>query len=289
MAAVERGGRGEGAAALSALFCLASPRIAALDPAFASLALSTMASLYRQSGRHGVGRRLDGQALALLPAVAHGLVGDSVDDAWVRIAHLDARTGLAADNLGIGSFAASERLLDGVRDLLVPAVAQASSPAQDPELNWLGVIRPRLRWHWVSAELAMYTGRPAAAVEHATAGVRLLDSVEGHDRHRIKTDLIAAAAYASAGDVARAAALAASCESRARTAGLVPLTWAALALRSGVDDASAQEAAPLTDVPPADTSLAHSPLLQTVASLAQAHDMLVSRGMPFAPRSPRGV
>ncbi|MDZ4236367.1 MAG: hypothetical protein U1C73_22030, partial [Dietzia sp.] len=90
--AVAAGGQGRYASALTDLNTLR--RLAARGPDV-SLALSTRASFLRQLGWHDRARSLDGQALALADGAATPAA--------------DALIGLAADALGVGRFAASER------------------------------------------------------------------------------------------------------------------------------------------------------------------------------------
>ncbi|MYR06245.1 hypothetical protein GTV32_07925 [Gordonia sp. SID5947] len=62
----------------------------------------------------------------------------------------------------------------------------------------------------------------------------------------MKTDLIAAAAMAANGDLHHAAERASEVTRRAADAGLMPLQWASLALRNGLDPADGQVTAELT-------------------------------------------
>ncbi|MGV9858169.1 hypothetical protein ACWDTD_05915 [Gordonia sp. NPDC003425] len=244
-AAVERGGRGDGAAALTELARVERWGRAHADAALTSLALSTTASLYRQCGRHQTSRRFDGLALAALPRPF------ASTSPWSRAAALDAVTGLAADALGLAEFGVAATLLDRVAALLRTA----------DDDDWLTAIRPRLRACWVRAELALYTNRPSDALTEALAGQEIIATVApGHERHRIKTDLIAAAARAGAGELRTARLLAHDCRDRASALGLVPLTWAALLLIRGLGDTTTE----------------------TITCLDAAHEMLVDRGMPFA-------
>lgn len=169
----------------------------------ASLAASTRASFLRQTGWHDLARGWDGRAAAL-----------SGDDAECG---LDALIGLAADALGVGRFQASAALLERAQ----ARYAQADGlPA-----------RLAIRMEWVRAELAMATGDGDTALGHARRGVALAESaLPGLRRHRVKSDVVLAAALCSAGDQdgARevgALALAATAEYR-----LIPLHWAVACL-----------------------------------------------------------
>ena len=83
-----------------------------------------------------------------------------------------------------------------------------------------------VRFGWVSAELAMFTGDGAAALGHAERAVELAAST-GSVRHAVKSDVVLAAALCSAGDLRRLPA----CRRRRagsspQRLGLVPLSWA---------------------------------------------------------------
>lgn len=161
----------------------------------ASLALSTRASFLRQLGRHVDARQWDGRALAL--------AGADVD------ARADALIGLAADALGIGRFAASARLLRRAGDVLGDA-----SKGRLP-----------VRFGWVSAELAMFTGDGAAAVVHAERAVEQAAST-GSVRHAVKSDVVLAAALCSAGDQDASRGVADAALALTQLLGLMPLSWA---------------------------------------------------------------
>lgn len=197
------------------------------DPAWRSMYLSTRASWLRQSGRHAAAGELDGAAAAACPPTA--VLSDTVtSDAAALGALADAFTGLAADNLGTGGFSAARRLLDRVEGEVLPARAGQSAPF------WWG-DRLELRWRWVSAELALYTGRFDAAAAHAAAGMTLADACAPL-RHRVKTELIAAGAAAATGDRRRAVELAAATARTCARHDLLPLQWAALSMLSGLGE-----------------------------------------------------
>jgi hypothetical protein len=161
----------------------------------ASLALSTRASFLRQLGRHVDARSWDGRALAL--------AGPDAD------ARADALIGLAADALGIGRFGVSARLLQRARE----AVGDASEG------------RLPVRFGWVCAELAMFTGDGAAALGHAERAVELAAST-GSVRHAVKSDVVLAAALCSAGDTDASLRVADAALVVTQRLGLVPLNWA---------------------------------------------------------------
>ncbi|MFI5777245.1 hypothetical protein [Nocardia sp. NPDC051570] len=221
--AIVLGGQGRYAAARAQLRRV---RRSTREPALASLAISTEASLLRQLGWHASASALDGRALALvLPEPSRGGDPDLAD------AVCDALTGLAADALGTARPALAGRMLKRCR------VFVDESP--DP---W----RSRLRWHWVAAETALaapgldLVGAPA--LTHAEAAVALADAAPSV-RHRIKSRLLLAAAAAAAGELDRSRALAEEVADRTREYGLLPLRWACAMLRSGVASGPAAAAA----------------------------------------------
>ncbi|MFW0784385.1 hypothetical protein AAFP35_07655 [Gordonia sp. CPCC 206044] len=238
---MERGGIGHTARALTMLDAVdASGRVAG-DDVLRSLASSTRGSLLRQAGRHRDAVRHDGAALRLAAA-------NVADGAWWRAAFIDALVGLAADDLGMLRFGASDRLLSRAR------AVHADRPGQ-----WWTDHRPHLRVEWVSTELAIYTGDPSRAVEHAEHGLRLADRDDVPVRHRVKTLLIAAAAAASSGDEQLARERASAAAAGARAHGLLPLYWASSSLLSALD--------------PDDPDLS--------ANVARSRSELIYRGVPF--------
>src|SRR5690606_40085269 len=108
-----------------------------------SLACSTIGSHRRQLGGHGEARRWDSTALKLAAQV-------DADEAMA-----DALLGLAADALAVGRLAESTSL-----------VSRAESRARS---QW----RTEIRHGWVTAELALASGRAADAVAPAEAAARL--------------------------------------------------------------------------------------------------------------------
>ena len=186
---------------------------------FASLALSTHASLLRQLGWHDRARRLDGQALAS--------AGDDTEAA------ADALIGLAADALGVGRLAASARALQ---------------LAADPVTDSLAVRMP-VRWAWVSAELAMVSGDGAAAVAHAERAIQLA-ATQAAVRHTVKSRVVLAAARCSNADIAASRTVADIALEQASIFGLVPLRWAVASLLAeiGSEQHSHDEIAAFRDV-----------------------------------------
>lgn len=171
----------------------------------ASLACSTHASFLRQTGWHELARGWDGRAWALAG-------GDPECAA-------DAVVGLAADALGLGRFRASAALLERAR--------RAQSKVSPP--------RQAIRLEWVSAELAMVTGVGATAVAHARRGVELAESaLPLLRRHRIKSDVVLAAALCSAGELDGARQTGATALASTAEYGLVPLHWAVACLLADI-------------------------------------------------------
>lgn len=258
--AVETGGLGYGAAALTALAELVADARRAGDGPMAALATSTAASLYRQSGRHRDARALDSRALAYVDAA--GSSPRHADSRWTRAALADTLVNLAADNLGLLRFGVSHRLLER-------ADVALGRPQDLGEGPWLPDARCRLRLLWVRAEWALYTGDAKHAVEVAERAQAQLAARADHgsERHRIKTGLVLAAARAGAGQTEHARQHASTVRDQAAEAGLLPLCWAASSLLQGLGDAP--------DSGPG------GPAPSTGASVIDLHRLLMERGMPF--------
>jgi hypothetical protein len=189
--AVAAGGQGRYAHAFADLGVLRG-RVSA-GP-LASLAHSTQASFLRQLGWHTLARGRDGSALAL--------AGSDPE------ARADALIGLAADALGVGRFAVAATLLARAESVLVPD-------------------RLAVRRRWVAAELAMATGDGETAVRHAEAAVELARTMAAPStRHRVKSNVVLAAALCSAGATERARAVGEAALDDTGRFGLIPLRWA---------------------------------------------------------------
>ncbi|GEE01884.1 hypothetical protein nbrc107696_23300 [Gordonia spumicola] len=212
--AVALGARGRAAAARTVL-----ADIDGHSPILTSLASCARASLVRQSGRHALARAGDGRACL---AVSGG-----PRDVWARAAWLDALIGLAADNLGVGAFAASNALLTRVG-------AELDAIGPDRDVSWVTIPRVRLRHAWVRTEHALYSGDTPASIDWGTRATHLADDAPS-PRHRIKTDLITAASDAAGGRVDAAVRRAHDVENRCRERGLLPLQWAAATMLAGID------------------------------------------------------
>jgi tetratricopeptide (TPR) repeat protein len=176
------------------------------DPALRSLVSSTRGSLLRQLGHHRLATALDGAALA------------ASDDAE---AAADALIGLAADALGMGRLPMAQALLERAQHVAVAA-------------------RSQVRLGWVRAETAMSAGTFDTAVRHAEAALlaaqKPLAAGVVSVRHRVKSQLVRAAALACAGDP-RAAEAVREVDRDCCAHGLLPLRWAAAMLRGDESDA----------------------------------------------------
>ena len=185
-----------------------------------SLAHSTLGSFVRQLGWHAVARGWDGRALARAGADPE--------------ARADALIGLAADALGVGRFGVAATLLARV----------------DIEH---GVVPERLpvRRAWVAAELAMATGDGDTAVRHAEEAVELARAMTvPAARHRVKSEVVLAAALCSAGRTERARAVADAALEASGRFFLIPLRWAVacLLIDIGSDTFSAQKLLEIRDI-----------------------------------------
>ena len=211
--AVAAGGQGRYGSAYTDLALLR--RLVPSGPV-ASLAHSTHASFLRQLGWHTLARGWDGRALALAD-------GDSE-------ARADALIGLAADALGIGRLATAKTLLARAEPLPVSE-------------------RLAVRRRWVAAELAMAGGEGQTAVRRAEEAVELAEAVASQ-RHRIKSDVVLAAALCSAGETERARAVGYDALDAASRHQLIPLRWAlaCLLIDTGSVTVPAQELRKLTEI-----------------------------------------
>jgi hypothetical protein len=195
--AVAAGGQGRYGAAFNDLAAL---RRSAPAGRLASLGMSTQGSFLRQLGWHALARGWDGRALALAAENAE--------------ASADALIGLAADALGVGRFAAAANLLARADPLL--ASLDSALPDRVP-----------VRRRWVGAELAMAGGDGQAAVRLAGEGVELAAAMAvASPRHRVKSDVVLAAALCCAGDLERARTVAGAALQATERLGLLPLRWA---------------------------------------------------------------
>lgn len=200
--AVAAGGQGRYASAHTDLAALL--RAVPAGP-LASLAHSARGSFWRQLGWHTRARGHDGRALTL--------AGDDPE------ALADALVGLAADALGVGRFPLAATLLDRAARL------PAATPARLP-----------VRRTWVAAELAMAVGDGRTAIRHARQAQELA-AATGLARHRVKSDVVTAAALCSSGDIDQARAVADAALEDADRLGLMPLCWAVACLLAEIGSA----------------------------------------------------
>ncbi|AQT81363.1 hypothetical protein B1R94_22080 [Mycolicibacterium litorale] len=214
--AVAAGGQGRYSSARADLAALRRRQPTA---ALASLASSTEASLLRQLGGHRLANGWDGRALALAPRAG--------GDPMTLAARVDATVGLAADALGVGRLTVSARLLGQAEEMM----RRAGGPAAPSRLA--------IRLAWVNAELAMAGGRGDDALAHAQRGVeRAEQALPALRRHRVKSDVVLAAAFCCAGMPDRARAVADSALADTRTYDLVPLRWALACLLTDIGSAT---------------------------------------------------
>jgi hypothetical protein len=221
--AVASGGQGRYGSAYGDLALL---RRSLADRRLVSLAHSTQGSLLRQLGWHTLARGWDGRALAL--------AGTDPE------ARADALIGLAADALGVGRLAAAATLLTRADAALGPA-----------QLPVHVADRLAVRRRWVAAELAMATGEGAIAVRHAEEAVELAQAmVVASARHRVKSDVVLAAALCSAGATERARAVAETALRATGRFGLTPLRWALACLLIDIGSVTVpvQELRELTEI-----------------------------------------
>ena len=221
--AVAAGGQGRYGSAYRDLAVLR--RSAPAGP-LVSLAHSTQGSFLRQLGWHTLARGWDGRALALAGADPE--------------ARADALIGLAADALGVGRFAAAATLLARADSAL------GSGPVAD---------RLPVRRRWVAAELAMASGDGESAVRRAEEAVELAEAMalttgQASPRHRVKSDVVLAAALCSAGGIERARAVAEAALDATGRLGLIPLRWALACLLIDIesDTFSAQKLREIRDI-----------------------------------------
>lgn len=202
--AVAAGGQGRYGSAVADLSLLLRGRP---DTTLASLALSCRASFLRQLGWHWRSHDWDGRAWARA-------AGDPE-------AGVDALIGLAADALGVGRLGVSSALLDRAE-----ALAHVN-PGLPPRMD--------IRLAWVRAELAMAAGEGLAATGHARHGVELAEAaLPSLRRHRVKSDVVLAAALCCAGDLAGSRKVADTALEAADVYGLVPLRWALACLLADI-------------------------------------------------------
>jgi len=241
LAGVTLGGQGRYARAAGLL----GPLRHGPDPVLAALAGSAMASHLRQLGGHAQARRLDAEAARGLAASTTGaersgrhgtdragaLTGDERSDRHGMDragALVDVLLGLAADAIGLGRPAVAGRL----HEAAVRAAGEGGG-------GW----RVTVRIEWVATELALATGRPAAAVPHAERAVELA-TAEGAVRHGVKSTMMLGAALAAVQTPdgrTRAAGLLTDAVAVSLTRGMFPLAWPCALLLADLVPARAAE------------------------------------------------
>lgn len=206
--AVASGGQGRYGSAYRDLEVLRRGGVA--NSPLVSLAHSTQGSFLRQLGWHTLARGWDGRALAL--------AGDDPE------ARADALVGLAADALGVGRFAAAATLL-----------TRADSTLEGAELTAPVADRLAVRRRWVGAELAMASGDGQTAVHLAEEGAQLAQAMTVPSaRHRVKSEVVLAAALCSAGALERARDVADAALNATAEFALIPLRWALACLLADI-------------------------------------------------------
>jgi hypothetical protein len=168
----------------------------AASPTASSLALSCRASHLRQLGRHAEAEPLDTAALA------------AATDSEARA---DALVGLVADAVGRLDLTTARRRLAG-----------AEVACRDGDSGW----RPEVRLAWVTAEVSLLGGDPAAAVTAARSAFARARSATAC-RHAVKSQLVLGAALAAAGRTRPAARVLRAAASGADRLDLLPLVWPA--------------------------------------------------------------
>lgn len=171
---------------------------------FAALAAATMASVYRQMGRHAEGREHDSRALDLAEHAAE--------------AQFDAHLGLAADAVGLGDIATAGAEL-----------GQAVRLAEGRREWW----RQRVRLDWVRAEVDLLGDDADAARGHAESAIALAEH-SGAPRHVAKGLLFLGVAQVQSGQNEDAADTLRRSASLAESLGALPLVWPARAVLSAL-------------------------------------------------------
>jgi len=206
LAAVVLGGQGRYAAAAAVLEDLRNHP----DAELAALAAATYASHRRQLGGHLAARAVDAAGLRGLAAAGRY--------PHAREATADVLLGLAADAIGTGGLAEARRLRDAA-----------------PRDTW----RADVRAGWVSAEIELSAGRADLALPHAEAAADRAAGA-GSTRHRIKSDLVLAAAL-GASDRPMARKLVTRARDDATDLHLLSLVWPAALVLADLNPSEATE------------------------------------------------
>jgi len=188
-----------------------------LDGPYASLAASTLASHYRQLGRHDEAPGWDQRALEL--------AGENPEALW------DARIGLAADAVGAGDLAAARARLATARceaDAGCEATAPTAgceAPRRSNERAASRHWRRRVRHGWVETEIALLAGDPTEACRVAETALTIAEDAAA-PRHVAKCLLFLGASRHVAGDTGADAMLRRASQ-QAAAVGALPLRWVA--------------------------------------------------------------
>jgi hypothetical protein len=175
-----------------------------------SLALSCRASHLRQLGRHAEAEALDSAALA------------AATDPEARA---DALVGLVADAVGRLDLTTARRRLDAAGAEWAGQVGRRPGDHS----GW----RPQVRLAWVTAEVALLGGDPAAAVTAARSAYDRSRSATAC-RHAVKSQLVLGAALEAAGRTRAAARVLRAAAAGADRLDLLPLVWPARTVLAGV-------------------------------------------------------
>jgi tetratricopeptide (TPR) repeat protein len=189
----------------------------ALRGPYASLAASTLASHYRQLGRHDEAPRWDERAMELAGGDADAL--------------FDARLGLAADAVGAGDLPLARARLDAVLGAAPRAVTRrVASQAEAGQPRAARTWRERVRVGWVETEVALLAGDPSTAVRAARAGLAVAERA-GAPRHIAKCLLFLGVSQRVVESMAERVSPQSAEQTLtraadvAREAGATPLTW----------------------------------------------------------------
>lgn len=205
---------------------IADRPLPAHDAVVASLASSTLGSVYRQLGRHEIARAFDRRALELITAAhAPGVPAIARLSHQMGSALVDARLGLAADAVGLQDLPDAEtELAAAIRAMPGGARGRITSPDA-----W----RLRARSCWVRSEVALLQGDPPAALIAARESIRLARAARA-PRHEAKGLLFASVAEAGIGRPGPAVDVALASMRLSVRLGAWPLVWPAAIVLSGL-------------------------------------------------------
>jgi hypothetical protein len=192
------------------------------DAAVASLASSTLGSLYRQLGRHEDARMLDAWALELTSPADEPFNPHRLSQ-QLSTARVDARLGLAADAVGLRELPRAElELAAAIRALPGGGRRRITSPDA-----W----RVRARSCWVRCEVALLRSDSSTALIAARESIRLARAARA-PRHEAKGLLFASVAEAGVGHLETAMDVALASMRLSVGLGAWPLVWPAAIILS---------------------------------------------------------